>query len=157
MLQQGSWLCRAIKSWNASLPACPLQLHAQQCLLAACRRQTMKSGCAGALLRSLQAHPAHEPAASLLGPCCTAAAAAAAPPCRTCHIVVGTPGRLGALVSSGALQLSRTRCLVLDEADQLLGDAFYTDTAWLLSQLPIKRQARTHARTPINACACVLG
>lgn len=59
---------------------------------------------------------------------------------RTCHIVVGTPGRLCALVSSGSLLLGRLAAVVLDEADQLLGDSFYGDTAWLMQQLPSKKQ-----------------
>ena len=38
-------------------------------------------------------------------------------------VVVGTPGRLVTLLSSGALDLSACQTLVLDEADVLLGDA----------------------------------
>ncbi|WIA31432.1 hypothetical protein OEZ86_002330 [Tetradesmus obliquus] len=58
---------------------------------------------------------------------------------RTCHIVVGTPGRLCALVGSGALLLGKLAAAVLDEADQLLSENFYGDVAWLLQQLPSRK------------------
>jgi superfamily II DNA/RNA helicase len=54
--------------------------------------------------------------------------------------VVGTPGRLCALVSSGALLLGKLAAAVLDEADQLLSENFYADVAWLLQQLPSRKQ-----------------
>ena len=44
-------------------------------------------------------------------------------------IVVGTPGRLAEMVRRGVLQLHQTPILVLDEADQLLGDNFKEDMA----------------------------
>jgi superfamily II DNA/RNA helicase len=70
----------------------------------------------------------------------------AAPTRRTCHIVVGTPGRVCALASSGSLPLRTLRCLVLDEADQLLGDGFHSDVAWLHGSLPSRKQARPAMR-----------
>ena len=39
------------------------------------------------------------------------------------HIVVGTPARIGEMVRSNKLDVSDSRCLVLDEADQLVGDS----------------------------------
>jgi len=41
--------------------------------------------------------------------------------CRVCHIAVGTPGRICALLQGGFLTTSKLRIYVLDEADQLLG------------------------------------
>ena len=43
--------------------------------------------------------------------------------CRTCHVVVGTTGRILSLIQRGALHTSAVRILVLDEADKLLGGA----------------------------------
>jgi len=42
---------------------------------------------------------------------------------RGLHILVGTPARIAELVRSGKLDVSDTRCLVLDEADHLISDA----------------------------------
>lgn len=42
---------------------------------------------------------------------------------RGLDMVVGTPGRLSHLLSTGALDLSACHTMVLDEADVLLGDA----------------------------------
>eukprot|EP00192_Tetraselmis_astigmatica_P003009 CAMPEP_0117660316 /NCGR_PEP_ID=MMETSP0804-20121206/6904_1 /TAXON_ID=1074897 /ORGANISM="Tetraselmis astigmatica, Strain CCMP880" /LENGTH=586 /DNA_ID=CAMNT_0005467039 /DNA_START=134 /DNA_END=1891 /DNA_ORIENTATION=+ len=55
---------------------------------------------------------------------------------RTCQIAVGTPGRLCALMESKRMPLDTVRMLVLDEADQLLGDSFKEDITWLKGQLP---------------------
>jgi ATP-dependent RNA helicase DDX20 len=65
---------------------------------------------------------------------------------RACHIAVGTPGRVCALLASGALPTKGLRALVLDEADQLLGEGFYADTAWVHRTLPSKKQVRRQAR-----------
>lgn len=75
-------------------------------------------------------------------------------PRRTCHIVVGTPGRLCALVSSGALLLGKLQAAVLDEADQLLSENFYGDVAWLLQQLPARKQVCRAALAPCLQETC---
>lgn len=49
-------------------------------------------------------------------------------------------------MTSGALLLGTIKAVVLDEADQLLSEAFYADTAWLLQQLPKRKQV----------CACLV-
>lgn len=54
---------------------------------------------------------------------------------RTCQIVVGTPGRICGLVEAGRMPLETVSILVLDEADQLLGESFAEDISWLRSQL----------------------
>jgi hypothetical protein len=66
------------------------------------------------------------------------------PGCRTCHIVVGTPGRLCALAGSGSLPCGGLKQLVLDEADQLMADSFRSDVVWLHQQLPSRKQVRLH-------------
>eukprot|EP00171_Calliarthron_tuberculosum_P016224 IDg16224t1 len=48
------------------------------------------------------------------------------------HTLVATPGRLALLISSGELDLSRTRFLVLDEADRLLDPSYVDDLKTIL-------------------------
>lgn len=48
------------------------------------------------------------------------------------HIVVATPGRLAMMVSRGAVDLSRVRYLVLDEADRLLDPTYLDDLSTAL-------------------------
>jgi superfamily II DNA/RNA helicase len=38
------------------------------------------------------------------------------------------------------MPLQSLRALVLDEADQLLAEGFYSDVAWLHDQLPVTKQ-----------------
>jgi ATP-dependent RNA helicase DDX20 len=64
-----------------------------------------------------------------------------------CHIAVGSPGRLCGLVTSGALLVGKVKAVVLDEADQLLSEGFYADTAWLLQQLPKRKQVLAFSAT----------
>lgn len=44
-----------------------------------------------------------------------------------CHIVVGTPGRVKALVEQRALPCSSIRLLILDEVDKLMAQDFEND------------------------------
>jgi superfamily II DNA/RNA helicase len=55
-------------------------------------------------------------------------------------VVVGTPGRLLDLSQQGLLRLGEVRCLVLDEADEMLDLGFLPDIEKLLAQLPAGRQ-----------------
>ncbi len=57
-----------------------------------------------------------------------------------CDVVVGTPGRLLDLAQQGHLKLGHVRCLVLDEADEMLDLGFLPDIEKLLAQLPAGRQ-----------------
>ena len=59
---------------------------------------------------------------------------------RLVHICVGTPGRLCALLQAGSLPSKSVSTLVLDEADTLLSDAFYSDVTWVYDQLPKRKQ-----------------
>lgn len=57
-----------------------------------------------------------------------------------CHVAVGTMGRLLQLIKQGQLSLEWVRLLVLDEADQLLGEGFQEDLRKLWASLPERRQ-----------------
>ena len=59
---------------------------------------------------------------------------------RLVHICVGTPGRMCALLQAGSLPSKSVSTLVLDEADSLLSDAFYSDVTWVYDQLPKRKQ-----------------
>jgi len=80
-------------------------------------------------------------------------------------VVVGTPGRLIDLMNRGSLDISHVKCLVLDEADEMLDLGFLPDVEKLLAKTPETRQtmlfsatmppaiialARTHMRHPMN-------
>jgi ATP-dependent RNA helicase RhlE len=59
---------------------------------------------------------------------------------RTAHIVVATPGRLEDLIQRRAIDLSKVRMLVLDEADRMLDMGFRPPVDRIVSLLPRKRQ-----------------
>ncbi len=80
-------------------------------------------------------------------------------------IVVGTPGRILDLANRRALDLSHVKCLVLDEADEMLDLGFLPDVESILAKTPETRQtmlfsatmpgaivglARKHMRHPMN-------
>jgi ATP-dependent RNA helicase DeaD len=82
---------------------------------------------------------------------------------RGLHVVVGTPGRVIDHLERKALDLSRLKTLVLDEADEMLRMGFIDDVERILSATPATRQtalfsatlpteirriARTHLRDP---------
>ncbi|MCP4649263.1 MAG: DEAD/DEAH box helicase [PVC group bacterium] len=49
------------------------------------------------------------------------------------HILVATPGRLIDLLYEGIVDLSNVKCAILDEADELLQEGFFSDIKLLLS------------------------
>jgi translation initiation factor 4A len=55
------------------------------------------------------------------------------------HVVVGTPGRVHALMDMGALHVAHLRLLVLDEADQMLEHGFQEQMQTILSCEDIPR------------------
>jgi ATP-independent RNA helicase DbpA len=63
------------------------------------------------------------------------------------HIVVGTPGRLRALVEKDQLILDDLKILVLDEADRMLEMGFEDDIRALMKRLPRKRQTLLFSAT----------
>ncbi|QDX28162.1 DEAD/DEAH box helicase [Sphingomonas suaedae] len=72
------------------------------------------------------------------------------------HIVVGTPGRLRDHLERGALDLSATRVVVLDEADEMLDMGFREELEALLDATPDQRRTFLFSATlpkPIVALA----
>ncbi|KAK8864377.1 ATP-dependent RNA helicase DBP8 [Kwoniella newhampshirensis] len=70
------------------------------------------------------------------------------------HIIVATPGRLCDLLRSDGTaggKLGRVKTLVLDEADRLLTPTFAPELAYLLSQIPPKRQTCLFTATVSDA------
>ena len=57
-----------------------------------------------------------------------------------CDILIATPGRLLDLVDQGALDLSRIKHFVLDEADRMLDMGFIHDIKRIIRSLPAARQ-----------------
>lgn len=66
---------------------------------------------------------------------------------RGVHVVVGTPGRVMDHMRRGTLVLDELRCLVLDEADEMLRMGFIEDVEWVLEQLPEQRQIALFSAT----------
>jgi len=56
------------------------------------------------------------------------------------NIVVGTPGRLLDHMKRGTLNLSRLKCIVLDEADKMVDMGFVEDITKILDSTPKNRQ-----------------
>ncbi|MBW8846545.1 MAG: DEAD/DEAH box helicase [Burkholderiales bacterium] len=57
-----------------------------------------------------------------------------------CDVMVATPGRLLDLLDHNGLTLAGVQCLVLDEADRLLGLGFADELQRVIAQLPARRQ-----------------
>lgn len=66
---------------------------------------------------------------------------------RGVHIVVGTPGRVIDHIERGSLNLRSLRCLVLDEADEMLKMGFKEDVERVLEQAPAQRQIALFSAT----------
>jgi ATP-dependent RNA helicase DbpA len=64
-----------------------------------------------------------------------------------CHVVVGTPGRVGKHLGSGDLDLSALRVLVLDEADRMLDMGFVDEVEAIIAQCPTTRQTLLFSAT----------
>ncbi|MFD0738402.1 DEAD/DEAH box helicase [Lysobacter koreensis] len=66
---------------------------------------------------------------------------------RGVHVVVGTPGRVIDHLDRGTLDLSELRCLVLDEADEMLRMGFIDDVENVLKKTPSTRQVALFSAT----------
>lgn len=66
---------------------------------------------------------------------------------RGAQIVVGTPGRVLDHVRRGTLKLENVRCLVLDEADEMLNMGFIDDVEFVLSATPEDKQIALFSAT----------
>ncbi|MGH4034583.1 DEAD/DEAH box helicase [Actinomycetota bacterium Odt1-20B] len=62
-------------------------------------------------------------------------------------VVVGTPGRLLDLAGQRKLNLKHIKCLVLDEADEMLDLGFLPDVEKIINMLPAKRQTMLFSAT----------
>ena len=66
---------------------------------------------------------------------------------RGVQVVVGTPGRVIDHLNRGSLDLSELRCLVLDEADEMLRMGFIDDVETVLKKTPETRQVALFSAT----------
>jgi len=66
---------------------------------------------------------------------------------RGVHVIVGTPGRVMDHIRRGTLNLNTLKCLVLDEADEMLRMGFIDDVEWILEQTPKSRQVALFSAT----------
>jgi ATP-dependent RNA helicase DeaD len=66
---------------------------------------------------------------------------------RGVQVVVGTPGRVIDHLERGSLDLSQVRCLVLDEADEMLRMGFIDDVETVLKKVPETRQVALFSAT----------
>ncbi|NQV27149.1 MAG: DEAD/DEAH box helicase [Rhodopirellula sp.] len=66
---------------------------------------------------------------------------------RGVEVVVGTPGRVIDHIKRGTLDLSELKCLVLDEADEMLNMGFLDDVKFVLEQSPDGRQIALFSAT----------
>ena len=64
-----------------------------------------------------------------------------------CHIVVGTPGRLGDHIRREQLDLTRLRVVVLDEADEMLDMGFQEELQFILDATPAERRTMLFSAT----------
>jgi len=62
-------------------------------------------------------------------------------------IIIATPGRLIAHLTSGVVKLSELQHLILDEADRMLDMGFYDDIVRIISYLPQNRQTLLFSAT----------
>ncbi|MBS1302815.1 DEAD/DEAH box helicase [Loktanella sp. SALINAS62] len=66
---------------------------------------------------------------------------------RGAHIVVATPGRLRDHITRGNIDLSDTRAIVLDEADEMLDLGFKEDLEFILGEAPATRRTLMFSAT----------
>ena len=50
--------------------------------------------------------------------------------CKSCHIAVGSPGRVRQLIDNGWLKTKTIRLFILDEADKLMEESFLDDVTY---------------------------
>lgn len=63
------------------------------------------------------------------------------------HIVVGTPGRVLDHIERGTLNLQKIKCVVLDEADEMLKMGFIDTVEMIIKMTPSKRQTMLFSAT----------
>jgi ATP-dependent RNA helicase DeaD len=63
------------------------------------------------------------------------------------HIVMGTPGRVLDMIRQAALDLSHVKCLVLDEADEMLNMGFKDELFGIMEHTPAAKQTLLFSAT----------
>lgn len=66
---------------------------------------------------------------------------------RGADIIIATPGRLIAMLQTGAINLNHLQHLILDEADRMLDMGFFDDIVKIISYLPANRQTLLFSAT----------
>ena len=64
-----------------------------------------------------------------------------------CHVVVGTPGRVFDHIEKGTLVLDEVKCLVLDEADEMLNMGFIEQVESIINRVPKERMTMFFSAT----------
>lgn len=66
------------------------------------------------------------------------------------HIVVGTPGRVCDMIRQGVLKIEGIKCLVLDEADEMLNMGFKEELFFIMDHTPKDKQTMLFSATMPN-------
>ena len=66
---------------------------------------------------------------------------------RGTHVVVGTPGRVMDHLRKGTIHTDQLKCVVLDEADEMLKMGFIEDVEWILGQIQQDHQTALFSAT----------
>lgn len=66
---------------------------------------------------------------------------------RGVHVIVGTPGRVMDHMRRETLDLQSLKCIVLDEADEMLRMGFIDDVDWIMEKTPSGRQVALFSAT----------
>lgn len=71
------------------------------------------------------------------------------------HVVVGTPGRVFDHIERGSLVLSKIKCLVIDEADEMLNMGFIDQVEAIIKELPKGRMTMIFSATFPGEIKCL--
>ena len=63
------------------------------------------------------------------------------------HVIVGTPGRLMDSIERKVINLSQIKCVILDEADEMLNMGFIEDIEWILAHIKQEHQTALFSAT----------
>ncbi|TRY79411.1 hypothetical protein TCAL_07055 [Tigriopus californicus] len=66
---------------------------------------------------------------------------------KSCHVAVGSPGRIKQLLMERALKPDAIKLFVLDEADRLMDGDFLSDVRWIAHRLPERKQVMALSAT----------
>jgi superfamily II DNA/RNA helicase len=72
------------------------------------------------------------------------------------HLVVGSPGRVGELISNGKLKTKELRCIVIDEADRLLSEEGVAAVRAIVQAAPRTRQLIFASATVEPHCTAII-